>query len=166
MSAKGLTIALVIAGLLGVGGWLITADVRAEDTEGAEAPAEKVEAQMWTGKIVSVHHYLVRGDKAEAETADKPEAVAAGNPIALLVEESGVLEEMMPGRTVHLIMFDPSDDASQDAYHQARDLFNQNVAVTGKLFERDGLSAISIELIEEATAETVDADAPSPDLGS
>lgn len=166
MFAKRLTIVLVMAGLLGVGGWLLTSDVQAEDTERAETPAEKVEAQMWTGKIVSVHHHLVYGEKADASAKDKPEAVAAGQPIALLVEESGVIEKVVPGRTLHLIMFDQSDDASRDAYNQARDLFNQNVAVTGKLFDRDGLSAISIELIEEAVDETADASDSSTDMGS
>lgn len=236
MFTRRLTIALAAAGLLGVGGWLMTHDVKAEDTESPEALTEQVEAETWTGRIVSVHDYLTRDEAAEAGAADEPvapeaddlstenepaapeaddfsaedepaapeaddfsaedetaapeaddfsvddepvapegndrsawdETVApeADGPIALLVTESGVIEKLVPGRTLHLIMFDPADDASKDAYRQARELSDQQVSVTGKHFDRDGVSAISIEMIEEDTSTTADADAPSPELGS
>lgn len=127
--------------------------------EPAAAAADDVEAKTLTGTIVGVHEYLVTG-KTDAEGGDKDllSFFASEAPIALRVDETTLAKKLVPGGTTYLIMFDPSESSGRDVYAQARKLIGKPVAVTGQLFEKDGLRAISIlgvhTIPDQAAAET------------
>lgn len=134
---------------------------RAAVQPGADAPADNPDVQPETfhGRIVDVRAYLIGAESSEADAGlERKELWSNGDtehPIAL-VSERGFLGQMLAGKRVHLIIFDSQQPEAKEAYEKARTLIDQHVQLTGKVYDRDGLRAVSVQSVEIAAPETDD----------
>lgn len=158
MYSRNGILGLAVVSMFALSVLLAPASLRGEEPvvdEKAAADVEKPEAQTVTGHVVDLHHYMISGKLHATGGGDKdllsffaPEA-----PIALVVEDEGLVDKLTPGTSTYLIMFDPKDSATRDVYAQARKMLGESVAVTGRLHKRDGISAIEligVHTIEQA----------------
>lgn len=124
----------------------------------AEETADMPEAQTVTGHVVDLHHYLTTGE-LHAPATDKNilDVFAPEAPIALVVDDKTLADKLVPGKKAYLLMFNGNEENGRSVYSDARKLLGQAVAVTGRVYERDGLTAISIigvHSVPDAQADT------------
>ena len=117
-------------------------------------PADEGETKSLTGLLVDVHAYLVRGEKEiahEESDVGNPGSLVAAAPIALVADDSTLVQKTVPGQTVYLIVFDAANAEAREAYMSLREQIGKKVAVSGQKLHRDGLHAMSIASFHPAS---------------
>jgi hypothetical protein len=121
----------------------------------ADAPHWK-DMKTVQGQIVNLQWFLTlkeapiyRGESDDRSKAERIVGTLAEEvPIGLWVKESNFLDQLVPGRPVYLIIFDPEKMDDVKAYKAARKLTGQMVTLRGRVFEREGIQGILVQHVE------------------
>jgi hypothetical protein len=171
ITALTLMTGLIVAGGLGSSTFAqqqFDPDARDRDATqprtGVMAEDQDVQVETLQGRIVDVRAFLTGAQDADMDAGlERQELWSNGDaeqPIAL-VSERGFIGQMFQGHRVHLLIHNPERPEAKEAYDKARSLIGQHVQLTGKVYDRDGLKAVSVQAVEiaipEAAAEGQDA---------
>lgn len=99
------------------------------------------------GRVVDLHGYVTSAEESEDDetSARDRSARSTGGPVGLLVREEGLLRTT---ETVHVIAFDPESEHGRSTYDQAKKMTGQNVKITGRPLEREGLRVLAVQEVE------------------
>ena len=173
---------LFAATALALGGLTLTANGAEKDTQtprSDQAPradidsyrmseSDTAQGETFKGTVVNLQQFLLtepdqnddpyanKSDATNPDDAKKHASASKDAPLGLYVENEGIIGALTTEQT-YLLVFDPNNDAQEDAYEDARDLIGKDVTVTGKVLERGSLSAVQISKIEQATPEQASA---------
>lgn len=130
--------ALAVLGLASVLAFSLVALAQAEETK---APAKAQPKTMSvTGELVDLGCYLGHGAKGEGHKECALKCAAMGMPIGILTSKGDLY-----------LLTVSHDDA--DPFNQCKDWMAEQVTVTGKTMERDGMKAIVASSAKLASAE-------------
>jgi hypothetical protein len=134
---------------------------------------DTAQGETFKGTVVNLQQFLLadaeqnddpyanKSDAKHSDDAKKHHQASKDAPLGLCVENEGIIGALTTEQT-YLIVFDPNNDAQEDAYQDARDLIGKDVTVTGKVLERGSLSAVQISKIVQATPKQADAETQQP----
>jgi len=117
---------------------LVASAVLAASAFADKAPAKPVTI---SGEVVDTGCYLGHAAKGEKHKECAAKCISGGMPIGLLTAKG------------KLYLLTPNHD-NPDAYNKAKDMASSMVAVTGKVMERNGMSAIDVTDIKPAPVST------------
>lgn len=89
------------------------------------------DADTWTGEVVDVACYVVKGVKGDANRKCGLTSVKNGQPMGLLTDDG----------TLVLLVRDPKANA---AYQGLKDRVGRRAQVTGTLAEKDGMKVVTV----------------------